>query len=265
MSKGTATAETGLEALKRIKTTITQFCELHGKVTEADTRANIIDKILTDVCGWPGAFLQRERHVPSRGYMDYTLTVQHRRFVVRVTAAGWFYARQLAGTFSYLDLVLQDTPLNELGIAEDLRDSVREVDNLYDRSEEKVVRVEARFRRVERFLKYLGNEEEDEFERFGLAPVSSILTERITPWLAKSFQNNRDWISTRLAENRERPIDERFAALSAQDEEVLSAINSEFYDQSPATTSDETSTEVIRRERGSAAVETERAKPQSNQ
>ncbi len=69
-----------LEILKKAKSDFENFCALHGEVTEADTRANLIDKVLTQVCGWPEALIARENHV-ERGYMDFNLRVQNRPYV----------------------------------------------------------------------------------------------------------------------------------------------------------------------------------------
>ena len=70
----------GIDKLREIKSQFTNFCKLHGDVTEADTRANIIDRILTEVLCWPRENITREEHV-QRGYMDYCLTVQNRRYI----------------------------------------------------------------------------------------------------------------------------------------------------------------------------------------
>ncbi len=53
----------------------------HGNVSEADTRAKLIDAILKDVCGWPETAISREDHV-DRGYTDYILSAPARRAVV---------------------------------------------------------------------------------------------------------------------------------------------------------------------------------------
>ena len=71
---------------------------------------------------------------------------------VRVTSAGWYYSKFLAGRFAYLDLVLQDTPIDERDVERELRNSVFKVDNLADREGEKGDRMTARFGRVDRFL-----------------------------------------------------------------------------------------------------------------
>ena len=43
-----------LVALQQVKQDFQQFCDSKGKASEADTRAKVIDKILTAVLGWPG-------------------------------------------------------------------------------------------------------------------------------------------------------------------------------------------------------------------
>lgn len=42
-----------LTRLNQIKKDLQQFCESKGSVSEADTRAKIIDNILREVLGWP--------------------------------------------------------------------------------------------------------------------------------------------------------------------------------------------------------------------
>ena len=79
---------------------------------------------------------------------------------VRVTSGGWYYSKFLAGLFAYLDLVLQDTPIDDPGVEEELRGSVFRVDNLADREIEKINRMAERFKRVGRFLEYLGEQED---------------------------------------------------------------------------------------------------------
>src|SRR5207247_2908182 len=57
---------------------------------------------------------------------------------VRVTAAGWYYLRYLVRSFAYLDLALQDTPLNDAHVEKQLRQSVFDVDNLIDHEDRKL-------------------------------------------------------------------------------------------------------------------------------
>jgi hypothetical protein len=127
---------------------------------------------------------------------------------VRVTSAGWYYSRYLVQSFCYLDLVLQDTPFNSRQLAEDFKQSVYAVDNLYDREEDKVERVEARFNRVEAFLDYLKHEEDQERTRLQLDTAAGILVQPIVEPIREQYETEREWIRKRIRENRERYADE---------------------------------------------------------
>ena len=54
-----------------------------------------------------------------------------------MTSAGIYYVATLTKAFAYLDLVLQDTPLNDPSVEAYLRQSVFDVDNLSDRDDVK--------------------------------------------------------------------------------------------------------------------------------
>lgn len=123
---------------------------------------------------------------------------------VRVTSAGWFYSRFLTRSFPYLDLILQDTPLDSSQVEQELRGAVIEVDNLSDREEEKIARMEVRFSRVKCFLDYLESQESTERARFGLEKVSTALSVSIVSPIVQAFEEQREWIRKRLRENRER-------------------------------------------------------------
>ncbi len=73
---------------------------------------------------------------------------------IRITSAGWYYLTRLVRSFVYLDLVLQDSPVNSEALMKDLRDSVYQVNNLNDPEQDKIQRINARFDRVERFIGY---------------------------------------------------------------------------------------------------------------
>src|SRR6266511_617207 len=75
------TVDEALETLKALAIEFADFCAQHGNVSEADTRAKLIDAILKDVCGWPETAISREDHV-DRGYTDYILSAPARRAVV---------------------------------------------------------------------------------------------------------------------------------------------------------------------------------------
>lgn len=79
-------ADAGLAALRKIQQDFHVFREVHGKVTEADTRVQIIDRILEEVCGWPKLAIDRERYVRDegngKGFVDYGLAVQAKTLVL---------------------------------------------------------------------------------------------------------------------------------------------------------------------------------------
>jgi hypothetical protein len=123
---------------------------------------------------------------------------------IRITSAGWYYFRYLVSSFSYLDLVLQDTPLDDAGTEKRLRDSVALVDNMSDREQEKLLRMEARFERVGAFLEYLTKQEDAERKRYSLQGVKGAIGEAFVPEIRREYDQQRTWIRGRLRENRER-------------------------------------------------------------
>jgi hypothetical protein len=143
---------------------------------------------------------------------------------VRVTSAGWYYQKRLVQSFVYLDLVLQDTPLNDLDLAKELRDSVYKVDNLSDAEEDKVQRINARFRRVYRFIDYLEKEERTEDERYGLSQLDSVFSEPFVPNVRQAFDFQHDHIGRRIAENREKYIDDSLQQFSEVDRALLNTL-----------------------------------------
>jgi hypothetical protein len=127
---------------------------------------------------------------------------------IRVTSAGWYYLRYLVNSFAYLDLVLQDTPINNLAVARRLTESVSAVDNLGDREDNKLERLRVRFERVKEFLAYLEAEEAAEHKQFRLSDVEHVFGERIVPALWQRFDGETDWIERRIRENREKYAEE---------------------------------------------------------
>jgi hypothetical protein len=79
MSKPT-TPDNAFKAIQQIRVEFSDFAINTPAPTEADTRANLIDRILTEVCGWPEQLIRREEHV-SVGYIDYTLLIRSRPYV----------------------------------------------------------------------------------------------------------------------------------------------------------------------------------------
>lgn len=137
----------------------------------------------------------------------------------RATSAGWYYLTHLVRSFAYLDLVLQDTPLNDETVVDKLERSVHEVDNLADKEDLKLQRMGVRFSRVQEFLIYLEAEEEQEVKHHRLTGVNSVLADPITPKIIEAFARQRSYIETRLRENRER-LDEEVMVFDMTDEEI---------------------------------------------
>jgi len=123
---------------------------------------------------------------------------------VRVTSAGWYYSRFLVKAFSYIDLVLQDTPLDDAAVERKLRDYVETVDNLSDKEDQKLQRMEVRFRRVREFLDYLQREEERETKQFDLAARAEIWSEPFVPKIRLQIEEEISYIERRVNENREK-------------------------------------------------------------
>jgi len=139
---------------------------------------------------------------------------------VRITSAGWYYYRFLVNSFCYLDLVLQDTPLNDIAVRNSLCDSVYNVNNLYGREDHKIERLQERFLRVENFLDYLKGEEEEEFGRFNLAQIDSVLNERFIPQIVQIYSTEKTSILERVAKNQER-YEEKFSLDLTPEEHAL--------------------------------------------
>jgi len=121
---------------------------------------------------------------------------------LRVTAAGWYYLKYLAPSFAYLDLVLQDTPLNDEELEQTLRRSVYDVNNLADREEEKYERMQVRFNRTQHFLTYLAAEESREFDMFNMSRLPAPLSVAFMSTIQRSFEQERAYIEKRLREGR---------------------------------------------------------------
>jgi hypothetical protein len=70
-----------LAALSEIYTSFGNFCKVRGQVTEADTRAKVIDRILKEALAWPEESFAREIPV-HEGYLDILLTFSERNLLL---------------------------------------------------------------------------------------------------------------------------------------------------------------------------------------
>jgi hypothetical protein len=104
---------------------------------------------------------------------------------VRITPAGLFYHDKLYKEFPYLDLIWQDTPINDSAISQELAKLIHVTD------------MEERFKRVSLFLDYLDREETYEIEHFGIKAVDSPITRPITTEIKKSFAHQCGYIRSK--------------------------------------------------------------------
>lgn len=79
--------EDPLDQFKKIYTEYGAFCRKRGKTSEEDTRANILDRVIHEVLGWPRDCVHREVYV-NPGYLDYSLSVGKPIIVVEAKRSG---------------------------------------------------------------------------------------------------------------------------------------------------------------------------------
>lgn len=121
---------------------------------------------------------------------------------MRLSSSGWYYLSILHKMFCYLDLVLQDTPVNNILVRDALRDSVQKVDNLYDKAQDtRLMRLNARFDRTEAFADYLIGEEDREFQEFGLDQGDCMFDFRFARAIRKAVDSQRAYIIGEVQRN----------------------------------------------------------------
>jgi len=103
----------------------------------------------------------------------------------RITVAGRYYLKYLAVRFSYLDLVLQDTPIADAN-------AFATISGLIDSRD-----LEDRFRRVGTFLDYLLNEEAREHGAIQSTSDSITLRRRLVAEMVPEFQSEEAYIRGR--------------------------------------------------------------------
>ena len=138
---------------------------------------------------------------------------------VRVTSAGWYYLTFLVKAFSYIDLALQDTPLDDSNVEQKIRSFVFQVDNLSDREDQKLERMYVRFARVRTFLDYLSNEEQQEQTNFNLSVRGGIWAKAFMPRICAQIEREIGWIEKRLQENREKYAEDILISLDIDEVE----------------------------------------------
>lgn len=108
----------------------------------------------------------------------------------RITPAGRYYMRYLAGRFPYLDLVLQDTPISDAATFDFIKTLIHSTE------------IAQRFERVGAFLQYLNAEEEREYPVITSTSESLPLRKKLIPEKITEFEEDRAWISDRIATRR---------------------------------------------------------------
>jgi len=127
---------------------------------------------------------------------------------IRISSAGWYYFKYLLRAFAYLDLVFQDTPINEKDTVQKLRQYIVDVDEIPETQGFLDQRVSSRFERVEVFLDYLKREEEKERKRFSLDTVRGVLGLEFMQDIWAQYRRERIWIEERIKKNAERQPDD---------------------------------------------------------
>lgn len=127
---------------------------------------------------------------------------------VRISSAGWYYYKYLVRAFAYLDLVLQDTPINDQSVAIKLKNLIIEVDDIAEVQEFMTERMELRYERVETFLNYLIKEEQLEYEMFSLKTTSGIFNQIFMLDIKSQYITERTWIEKRVKDKAEKQPDD---------------------------------------------------------
>ena len=140
---------------------------------------------------------------------------------IRLTSAGWYYLKYLVNSFAYLDLVFQDTPINDESTLRVLVESIKKVGNLSDPEEDKVAKMEERFKRITTFLKYLEQEEQKEFNSYYFEGKTGLIYSTFLPSMWEAFNGQKEWILDRLKGNKEKYADEQLGFNFSDSEESI--------------------------------------------
>lgn len=108
---------------------------------------------------------------------------------IRATPSGIYYSNFLYKEFVYLDLVLQDTPFNDFETSKFITHNMSTSD------------IEQRFRRVEKFIDYLKNEESIEFSEYSLSTYYEPFSIKFSEKIARSFSQKKSYIREKKQNN----------------------------------------------------------------
>jgi hypothetical protein len=128
---------------------------------------------------------------------------------IRITSSGWYYIKYLVRAFAYLDLIFQDTPINDQNIAKNLQQSIIDLDRIQDTHEYISDRLAVRFDRVETFLDYLIKEEQAEISNYFINDSKGILGTIFMPDIREQYLIERNWIEERIRNRTEIQPDDK--------------------------------------------------------
>lgn len=111
---------------------------------------------------------------------------------ISITPTGIYYLTQLIKRFVYLDLIWVDTPISDTGTLKKLKNMIN-VDNLNN-----LDKLELRFQRVEIFLNYLLEKEEQEFTLHPEYKDSKLMESRFMPNILSNFLKENEYILEKI-------------------------------------------------------------------
>jgi len=122
---------------------------------------------------------------------------------VRASSAGWYYAKFLANSFAYLDLMLEDTAFDNQLVVDQLVGISEQVDAIVDSPQDRLRKVELRFQRVDAFVRHLTAVEQKERREFGLDRRTDTLSVDVMAPVAEQYEREKAYIRDRLGQNAE--------------------------------------------------------------
>src|SRR5258708_1198087 len=88
-------------------------------------------------------------------------------------------------------------------------------------------RLEVRFQRVERLLKYLEDEEEAENKKYGVSQLRNVISTPIMPRIRQEYEQQKAWITKRVKENREKFAEETVFEMKEEEKVLLGLADSD--------------------------------------
>jgi DNA-binding PadR family transcriptional regulator len=115
-----------------------------------------------------------------------------------ITSTGRYYLKQLLNRFVYLDLIWMDTPISDNEVYQSLKRKISIPHNDTD-----IDKLKKRFERVEIFLDYLKQKENQEFILHPEYKDSGLMEKEFIPEIRVKFDEQKSYILSRLAEKNQ--------------------------------------------------------------